>query len=208
MKDLDSKSVIRLWADVQSKFRFSVVDKNKSSVMHLVGGFLQLIGVQDRKYFMSRYAVTFRDKVYIPFVIGSGDRWQLVAQVCNLAHEAHHVVQFRKSPVKFPFRYVVSSTDRAFYEMEAMRASMEMYRYLTGEMMDPAYVAGRLQAYACKQRDINVTQKSLEAVCKTIEKGGVITETAQYIIQLMERSEMKVGKLPPMSLWLDNGLFL
>ena len=208
MKDLNRKIVEDLWDDMQSRFRFKVLDKNKSSTMRLIGNLLQIMGVQSRKTFMSRYAVTFRDKVYIPFEIGGGNYWHLVGQVCNVVHEAHHVICFHKSPFKFPVRYLVSSTARAHYEMEAMRARMEMYRYLTGRMLEPSLVAGRLKAYACRQKDIDVTRKSLEAVYKVIERGGVVTETAQYAIQTLERNGKDIGKLPIMYSGFDKSSLL
>ncbi len=208
-KVLTGDLVVKLWADMQSEFNFKVLRKNKSSTMRMVGSFLQMIGVQDRGDFMNKYAVTFWDKIYIPYEIGkAAGRWGLVSQVTNLAHEAHHVVQFRKNPVKFPFKYITSTSARAHYEMESMRASMEVYKYLTGEMLEPALVASRLKAYGCKQKDIDVTQKSLEAAYKVIEKGGVVTETSQYLIMLMERSDMRVEVLPPMHVFFDKTLFL
>ena len=140
---------------------------------------------------MNKYATTitlgsFR-KLYIPFEVGVGTNLQRIGQVALLGHECTHAWQSKKDRF-FAVKYLASDTQRAFYEMEALRAEMELWYFLTGKIYKtPTVLANGLANYSIGAADRLTVKEHLTAHRKVVEAGGVYTKTAKDIIKWLKK---------------------
>ena len=174
MVKLTSFDVSRLWWRMTMTHNAKVVDKSSSSLMSNVAGFLGAIGIVRQRDFMEKFSTTIGTTIYLPFTPGvESEQHDLVGQACTCVHELHHVAQFRRAPIGFTRDYLFNSSKRAAFEADAYAHNMELRHWITGARPDPANIAERLKAYACKPADIAFAQKYLETIVPVIMQGGL-----------------------------------
>jgi hypothetical protein len=180
---------------MQKEFGFTVVQKDDSELMKVVGTLLDIFGVQDKEQFMKDFVTTIGKTIYPCFKIGEpthDDRWSLWAQVRVCVHECQHVVQGgREGWATFDSRYVTSSSFRAGYEAEAYGADMEMEWWRLGpSRFDPYKFAQdrpqSLKNYGCKEAEIEQAIQTLTIRAGIVFQGAIETQASQVAIPWLE----------------------
>ena len=191
MINLTKEDVQNAWKYMSKYYDFDIIDKSNAKEMQIAGWALELMDIQDSDDFLKRYTTTIGRNIYVPFEIGEGSQSKLKLQLCTLAHEAQHVVQFRRNSGKFVFRYLTSDAARASYEADALRANMEMYWYMTGKLLSPKKLSDSLVGYSIGDDDRRVVYKNLMISSKVVKRGGVITGTSKTLIKWMQNNVEK-----------------
>lgn len=208
MRDLTASDVRKFWAYMSKHYNTKVLKKDddlitiieaakNKNIMGLVSGLAQLnegdeigliamfldrIDMLDVEKFMTNYTTTLTDRIYVPFEIGSDER-PLLEQVIICAHEHQHVLQWKKDKIAFIIRYLADRAQRALYEAEAWRCSMEVEYFLTGDIPRATGYAKNLADYGCTKDDIEVVNKALRLSKQTIEAGGITTSVGKIAIK-------------------------
>jgi hypothetical protein len=161
--------------DVAKDFSLDAL-KNAGTEIHLIGLFLDKLGVMNVDKFLQDYATTLGERIYIPFEIGQEDHTSLKSQVRICVHEHQHVLQYREEPLSFVVRYLADRAQRAMFEAEAFRCNLEVEYTLTGKVPSVTGYAEGLKAYNCTAEDVMVVEKALRLSKQTIEAGGITTK--------------------------------
>lgn len=174
--DLTPTEVIGLWAELESKFRLRLIDKQDSEEMVFLGDVLEQLGVMDQQQFLDGYATTIGRSVYLPFELGNSDSRSLISQARTICHEAQHGHQHStKGRSRWAIKYVADPAFRGAEEAEAMTTSCEVHFLLTGKVLDPRLQAEKLANYALGEDDIDTVAKRLNSAFKTVKAGGITT---------------------------------
>jgi hypothetical protein len=177
------------YAHMTKTFDCTVINKNDSELMKLIGGFLGAIRVLDPEDFKKRFATTLIDKLYFPFEPGEerpeGELWSLWSQIEILPHEVTHRLQAKEGgTLPFAVEYIVdANSGRARLEAEAYVATMELHYWRHGQTPSPAALAELLRHYAVGEEGIAYTRKRLEAAAITVRYGAVVTQAGQEAIR-------------------------
>lgn len=198
MIQLTTDLVLDFWSYTQVAYGSEVRQKDNAAVMQIAARLLDVLGIQDREQFLSRFTTTLGHTIYIPFTLGiESSRFTLWSQIVICVHEHQHIVQGdRDGWAAFDTRYLTSSSYRAGYEAEAYGANLEMVAWhykragvsLTeGEIVTHgAQLAAGLKHYGCTTEDIRMAQQMLMTRAQVIALGGVETESAQRAIAWLE----------------------
>jgi hypothetical protein len=174
---LTPETVQHVWSHMAGKYGTVVVSKADAWTMKTVGAMLNLLGIQDRERFMTRYVTTIGRRIYTPFEVGVElGGWTLVGQIAVCAHEHTHVIQGRRDGWRYEWRYLTSTAWRAWYEVEAYRTTLEMQWALTGAIVDPERYAQGLEAYGCKAVDVEQARRTLTVCAEEVQRGIVRSE--------------------------------
>lgn len=180
------KQVRLFWNFMSKKYDFKIVQKEDAEEMKIVGWALEQMGVQKQSVFLDSFTTTIVlgqwRCVYVSFDIGKGSNAHLLSQAETCVHECQHVVQADREPMQ-PMKYLASDANRAFYEADAYRASMEMYYFFTGRMYAPKRLANLLRNYSVGRADRRIAEKHLIVASKVVKRGGVITGTSKVAIR-------------------------
>lgn len=168
-----------------SEYNAYIVDKSDSTMMSAVGWMLQMFGSISRTDFLSKYATTINNKIYMPYTLGS-DAVPLERQVEVLVHELEHVEQWRSIGAGYYFYYVLDHEKRAHFETEAMETELEMHWFLHDELLSVAYLSSRLNVYGCTSRDISVSHKHLFIYSQMVAQGIVGNEVSRTAIEWLK----------------------
>jgi hypothetical protein len=175
---------------MSKKYDFDIVQKNDAKEMKIVGWALGQMGVLNKDDFLKRYTTTVClggwRAVYVPFEIGKGTQTQLIRQIGIAVHESQHVIQATRDGFQ-PMKYLASDTNRAYYEADAYRATMEMHWFFTGKLLSPKSLANSLKGYSVGSSDRRIAEKHLIIASKVVERGGVITGTSKVAIRWWKR---------------------
>jgi len=171
---------------MSKKYDFEIVQKKDSKGMRLVAWALDLMEIQDKDKFLNSYTTTIvvggHRVVYVSFDIGKGSQASLVRQVGVCVHESQHVVQADRESIQ-PIKYLTSDTNRAYYEADCYRATMEMHWFFTGRLLSPKKLANELKGYSVGRADRRIAEKHLVIASKVVKRGGVITGTSKVAIR-------------------------
>ena len=189
--------VKRFWAEALEKFDASSVDKDDSTFMKAIGGFLDAIGILDKKDFLERFTTTIFKTIYRPFKIGDANsEYSLWEQMSVLVHELVHVEQYKADPFGFPFAYVANKSARAQYEAEAYSADLEMHYWMHGHLYDVKSRAANLQYYGLEQEHIDYAASYLESIGMTIENSdAAVNPVAAWAMDWLEAAEVTPAKI-------------
>src|SRR5262245_54029382 len=98
-----------LWAHMTQRYGSHVADKANAPLMRVVAGALKLFGVDSADDFLTKFATTLGDTIYLPFDIGdTSTGWSLWNQIVICAHEHQHVLQWRRENNVFAAKYLAS----------------------------------------------------------------------------------------------------
>jgi hypothetical protein len=194
-------TVQEFWKYMQGEYHSKVVAKNDSDFMELAGGVLELLKIQDKQTFMTRFTTTIGRTVYIPFEIGVENAYyDLWGQIRVCVHEHEHIVQGdRDGWIVFDGKYVASTTSRATYEAEAYGCDMEMEFWHRGPTFDLVQFgndrAEGLRNYGCPAAAIEMAKQILTIRAGIVSQGVVETNSAQRAIAWLEknRPELKAA---------------
>jgi len=183
------------WKYMEKKYDFKVVQKKDAEEMQLIGWALETMGIRDKKGFLNSCATTIClgdvRRVYMPYEIGVGRHSHLLHQIELCAHEAQHVVQADRERGQ-PMKYLLSDANRAFYEADAYRATMEMEYFMTGKMTSPRDLANILRGYSIGKADRRIAEKHLRIAAEVVKRGGVITGTSKTAIRWWKNKKKRV----------------
>jgi hypothetical protein len=164
-----------------------VVPKARSPLMKACGVGLGVIGIMERDTFMQRYTTVIGRRIYPWFTVGEGSEDDLWYQIVVCVHEHQHVVQARRDGLTgFSLPYLLSRRRRALIEAEAYRCNLEMKWWRTGEVGEPARLAGRLSQYGCDQDAVAAARQYLEEAVVDLEDGVVRNEASLFAIEWLE----------------------
>ena len=107
---------------------------------------------------LNKWSISLRRFVYLCFVPG-GRKIPLTAQVGILVHEYTHIRRQKKDR-RFFVRYVFRTSYRCKYEVEAIKAQMEI-THLMGGTITPEAAVDALRAYGLTKADRRVALKQL-----------------------------------------------
>lgn len=190
---VDGKSVVSFWKYMSKKYDFKVVSKSDAVEMRVVAWAMDMMNVMNVDDFLDKYSTTvclgWWRVVYVPFEIGKGNQNQLIGQIATCVHESQHVVQATRDPGQ-PMKYLTSDSNRAFYEADSNRATMEMYYYFTGRVLSPRKLSDGLMHYSVGAADRRVCRKHLIIASKVIGRGGIITGTSKTAIRWWRRKKI------------------
>lgn len=179
--------VRKIWSEALDHFNARSVNKEDSEFMEVVGGFLDLIRVTDKREFLGRFTTTIGRTIYRPFEIGVADGvWTLQDQIVTLCHELVHVEQYTDSPLIFSLGYCSKPSVRAKYEAKAYAADMEVDYYLTGKLYDIPSRAACLLSYGLNQSHVDFAASVMESVAETIVQGASVNGVAAWIIDRLK----------------------
>jgi hypothetical protein len=179
--------VIDLYKYMQGVYHTRVVQKGGSGAMQAAAWGLDLMGIQDKQAFMTKYATTVGRTIYLPYVVGAtGDTAALARQVATCVHEHQHVEQYDAGKWRWQWAYLTDPTARARYEAEAYATNLEMAFWYDGSQLDPAALAAKLRAYGCSAGDVAVAARMLAASASIAWRGGVAHTTSRYAIAWLE----------------------
>jgi hypothetical protein len=192
MKKVTSKDTIAFHRSISRKYRFKIIRKQDSHLMHIVANALEVMKVVDADEWMKRFAITIveplTDKkwVYVPWEPGNHGTKSLISQNCILAHESEHSIQGEN--VRFGPRYLTDEAYRSRMEFYAMRPQMELYRFFTrGKTLDTRKLANILRYYDVRKSDIRVTKKKLDIVNVAVKRGIVSSTVGKYSVRWWQR---------------------
>jgi hypothetical protein len=185
------------WSYLESVYQSKRIDKSSAPEMQLVADVLQLLGIEDKQTFLTRFTTTIGSRIYTPFDPGvpTAD-YPLWGQITIAAHEHQHVYQFRTEGVDFMAAYLASSADRAGYEADAYRCGAELDWWRDGVLDDPSPLANHLQAYNCTAADIASAAEILRLSEETIERGGLVSNAAATAIDWLDRNAPALRRSP------------
>jgi hypothetical protein len=187
---ITSAVVIGTWSRMQARHGTRVILKQDDAGMKLVGGFLDVLGVLDKKDFLESYSTTIDHAIYVPFQIGDPAH-DLLAQLALCAHEHQHVIQVeREGWTKFAGLYLFDQGARGGWEAEGYRCNMELSFWATGMVPEwaPQHYAERLgKAYACNAETVKVVATALELVRENILEEGIVNQGSREVIDFAEK---------------------
>jgi len=189
MRRITKTMVVDTWSYMESTYQSSHTSKGDSATMQMVGHFLDGIGVLDKDKFMNHYTTTIGSVVYVPFKIGVPDStYSLFGQLSTCIHEHQHVVQWQRGGLAFMLEYLTDSSRRAAYEVEAMSSEIEFQWWYNKTVPHIQTMVSCLTEYNCKPIDIEMSEKMLRTIKKTIMKGAITTSAGRTAIQRLQHN--------------------
>jgi hypothetical protein len=191
MKKVTSKDTIAFHRAISRKYRFKLIQKQDSHLMHIVANALEVMKVADADEWMERFALTIvepiTDKkwVFINWIPGDPRTKSLISQNCILAHEAKHTIQ-GEDP-RFGPKYLTDKAYRANKEFKAMIPQKELYKALTGKTLNTQKLANILRYYDVRKSDIRVTKKKLDIVNIAVKRGIVSSDVGIYSVRWWQK---------------------
>lgn len=177
------ENVIEFSEYLKKKYNCSIVQKANQYEMQAIAGLLDVMGIQNHDQFLQDFTTTIGRRIYVNFVIGAGNKAQLVKQIETLCHECQHVVQFDRDGAKFFFDYLRSDAARASYEVDGYRVTMEMSYYLTGKVPSVKSIIQSFEGYSIVYPDTYVAEKSLKSIYAVTAKGAVYSGVSKDSIK-------------------------
>ncbi len=180
MSEPSSSLVRAFWAHMTQRFQTKVVSKSSAAEMAFVSSFLDQLGIVDKDHFLRDYATTISRRIYLPFEPGvPSAAWPLWEQIVVGVHEHQHVVQSDDLGfVVFGARYLTNKAQRARFEAEAYRSTLEMSWWRFRSLPDPAALAQKLAGYGVDALDIKVTAAYLAASAASIKQGAIVNRSS------------------------------
>lgn len=170
-KKLTPEMVVKFHTYMCKKYGMNIVDKENAWEMELVGKFLDMMGIQDEDVFLSNFATTIGNRIYLPYEVG-GDEIPLDAQVETLNHELHHKRQMDRDSL-FILKYPLDKDYRAYKEARALTTNLEMHWWYCGKLYNTDLLAESLRNYALEDKHIRVVRKHLKIHAAIVKQGGV-----------------------------------
>jgi hypothetical protein len=185
IKHIDSKFVVEFWRRMCKHYGTSFHYKSNSKFMKAVSIFLAMTGI-NRKKFLNNYYTVINGRIYCPRKLGTGDRSELFDQISTCMHEHMHVIQEKKEPRRYKWKYALSTASRAHYECAAYRTDFEFTFWDRGKTPSMDWVVSSLKDYALKDRDIKTVTKYLKSSLATINSGGIMSPTVKQGIKIIK----------------------
>jgi len=187
MADPTPEVVRDFWAYMSGHYESRVIKRSDALEMKVIAQALRLINAMDVKTFMTRFATTLGNRIYIPFTVGEvpdaeAEAWSLWDQITTAVHEHQHVYQYHKEGQTFVWKYLLRSSGRAHYEADAYRCNLEMHYWRYGYVPAGHKLAELLRAYKCNETDIAVAEKQFNLSSRTIEQGAIINDASRRAI--------------------------
>lgn len=196
-------TVEAFWKHMCQAFDSTVVPKASSEVMHLVAGFLDVVGIQDNEVFMKHFTTTLGKRIYIPFKVGVPGIYRLWDQLRICVHEHQHIEQGERDGwIIFGGRYLTSPSYRANYEAEAFGCDMEMEYWHRGPHGFSAHAFGyqralSLENYGCRPEHVEQARQSLDIRAGIVMQGGVESKASQVAITWLNEHVPELSSLEP-----------
>jgi len=132
-----------------------------------------------RADFLDRFVTTVGRYVFIyrDFLTARGYGAALHA-LETAPHEVEHVKQKIKA-----WKYLLSKTELVKYEVPAFCTNIEFHHYLTGDVLDPERLAGRLSSYGIKKGS-----KQWRYAVETYRTVGRMTKKGMYKSELVKEA--------------------
>jgi hypothetical protein len=196
VREPTSEEVATFYRQMEARFGFRLVDKRASSGMRALADLLApSIPVAD---FLSRYATTIGEVVYVPFLPGQVlDVWPPWSQVRILVHEVAHVEQHRADPL-FPARYLLSPGHRAIYEAQALAAGWQIDGWRGVQHPPPGEQVRVLRAYSLTDETLAAALAVLESAAVTLAAGGLVSTVATFASTILP-PDVRAKTAPPPS---------
>jgi len=184
LKHPNAAMVRDFWAYMTKHFRTHAVVKADATEMRAVATALDVMGVSDKRDFMSRFATTIGRRIYLPFTPGDDkSTWDPWEQMRTCAHEHEHVVQMdRDGAFRFGYRYLRSDAMRAQYEAEARTTELELHFWRFGTIPRLEVEIAGLASYSLGKGDIAAALTTLRSNAEAVKRGAVLTEAGRVAI--------------------------
>jgi hypothetical protein len=169
------------WSFMLARHGMTLVNKNDSKMMQIVGESLDLMGIQDKDDFMKKYTTSVLGRVFTPFELGVPmEGWSLWNQIRVCPHEIRHDVQRKNNGcLGFEWDYTTNSASRASHECDALSVDMLLEWRYQDRMLSPHELAVGLKGYACTDEDVEVSEKQLQMIAKMIRRGAILPDPAK-----------------------------
>jgi hypothetical protein len=144
--------------------------------------------VRRAEVLLDKRSLTVPGKIWLSFVPGEGSLPHLINQILTIIEEFEHILQWRDDRFSYLFRYVISPSQRAYYERKAYSARMEM-AYAMGvhvSHFSPASFRSRKAPYLLREGDVKVAIKALRAYQITVQKGGRSSSVVKHACEFLE----------------------
>lgn len=178
-------NAIELWGDFKKRYRLKIRQKRKSRIMKIAGWFFQRLGYMSQAHFLDNVVTVVGRTVYIyEDFLTVGDFGAVLHAMTTAPHEVTHVRQKIKA-----WNYLLSKTKLAKYEVPAYCADIELRHYLTGDLLHPESLAGRLESYGIKRgsKEWKYAVETFEAVVRMSEKGMYQNKAVKEAIAFLEK---------------------
>lgn len=183
MKQPTPQEVRDFWSYMTKRFNTKVVDKASAVEMQLIAYGLDLIGIQDKDTFLSRFTTTIGRSIYMPQKVGEGpDLWE---QIVLCTHEHQHVVQHDREGMYYDISYLANSAARAHWEAEAYRCNLELTYWRTGKVPSGDQLSWVLGAYGCNKNDITVASQLLDLSAVSVLDGAIVSEATSAALEYL-----------------------
>ena len=181
MKPITAANVRAFAAHLQGKYKAPIIDQS-SPLIHVLEALLELMGLDaiegSVSKWLSKWSISLRRFVYLCFVPG-GRKIPLALQVGILVHEYTHIRRQKKDR-RFFVRYIFRSSFRCKYEVEAIKAQMEIL-HLLGRELTPEVAVGTLRAYGLTKADLSVALKQLRYYHTNIVERGRMAQAVAKV---------------------------
>jgi hypothetical protein len=185
--DPTPEMVRAFWSYMESVYGSTQIDKQDAPSMQLVADTLDLLGIQDKQTFLSRFTTTIGTHIYTPFDIGvPTPEYSLWGQIVICVHEHEHVAQYRAEGIDYLTHYLGSGADRADYEAEAYRTSAELGWWRARGVADAVGLADHLQAYNLTPGEIVSGLEIIQLSEDTIARGGLVSDATRTALEWLE----------------------
>lgn len=186
-KPITSQLVKETYTYMQSVYGTTVISKTDSAFMGGISTFLSTMGILDKAKFMSSYATTIDKVLYLPFTPGIADNtWSLYSQLVIAVHEHQHVEQWiTEGRWTFDSKYLLSKSERARYETEAYRSTLEMSWLYQKRIPDTQAVANALLQYGMDNSYVVAAKGSLDSAARMVKAGVVLNVATRTALSVL-----------------------
>jgi hypothetical protein len=186
MIKLTGKKVRHVANALASKYRAPWITKSHPFVK-VLEVLLELMGLDviegSVSKWLNKWSISLKRFVYFSFTPG-GRKLPILVQLGIVCHEYTHARRQKKDRRFFP-RYVGRTSYRCQYEVEAIKAQMEIVHWLGGRIVPEAAVDA-LRAYGLTKADRRVALKQLRYYDKHIvQKGRMAQAVAKEIKKIL-----------------------
>ncbi len=179
--NLTPKLVKAFYVAIAKQYDIEFVDRRDSTLMKMIGTFLDGIGILDKEDFLNNFTTTIGSYVYINYTPGdTSTGHSLAGQIETALHEAVHVCDFDDDPVGFMVRYLVDKSARTEYECRAYAAGLEWQWKTTGGSYDITLRAQSLLSYGLKQEHCDFMRQYLEIQDDVFRQGGAVSPVVEW----------------------------